>query len=101
MQNSCLTEDFCSQLDRFHIPATNSEVGDGVEIRLEHIRVSEHLVSEGVDAVQHDSDVRRSHPVLDTVGTDVTLFSQTMSPAGHGLHSTTMTLGSIVDNDHG
>lgn len=45
-------------------PSTHSNISDGVEVGPEYLRVPKHLVSESVQTVQRDLDVRGSYPVL-------------------------------------
>lgn len=44
---------------------THRDIRNSVEIRAKHLRVTKHLVSERVQAVQGNLDVRRSDPVLE------------------------------------
>lgn len=44
--------------------ATDGEISDGVEVGLEYPRITEHLVSEGVEAVEHNADGFGRDPVL-------------------------------------
>lgn len=48
------------------LPAAHREIGDGVEVRLQHFGVLEELVSEGVKSVQRDEQVSGCHPFLET-----------------------------------
>lgn len=43
---------------------SDSNVADGIEIRLEHLRISEDLITEGVQTIQRDTNVCGCHPVL-------------------------------------
>lgn len=45
-------------------PGADGEIGDGVEVGSQHLRVAEHLVTERVEAVQRDPQLRGRHPVL-------------------------------------
>lgn len=47
------------------LPASNGEIGDGVEVRAQHFGVLEELVSEGVEPVQGDEQVSGRHPFLE------------------------------------
>lgn len=44
----------------------HGDVGDSVPVGLQHLLVVKHLVSEGVQAVEGDSDVGGCHPELGT-----------------------------------
>lgn len=45
-------------------PAANSQVSDGVEVGAKDPRVAEDLISEGVEAIQDDTNLRGRHPIL-------------------------------------
>lgn len=45
-------------------PGAHGEVSNPVEVGAQHLRISEHLVAEGVEAVQGDADVRCRDPLL-------------------------------------
>ena len=62
--NCILHDQTASYKKAGYLLSTDGEVGDGVEVGLEDGRVAEHLVSERVEAVQHDLDLRRRHPFL-------------------------------------
>lgn len=45
--------------------STNCNIGDGIEVRTEYLLVAEQLVTECVEAIQDDSDVSGSDPLLE------------------------------------
>lgn len=45
-------------------PGSNSEFGNGVEVRPQHLWIAENFVAESVEAVERDPDVRGCHPFL-------------------------------------
>ena len=47
------------------LPATDCEIGDGVEIRAKHFSILEELITKCVQSVQRYQQVGSSHPVLD------------------------------------
>lgn len=44
---------------------TNGNIGNGIEVRPEHLLVAEQLVTECVEAIQDDSDVSGGDPLLE------------------------------------
>lgn len=53
-------------VSRVDSPGADGEVDDAVVVRLEHLVVVEHLVSESVQSVQRDTDICGRHPFLST-----------------------------------
>lgn len=43
---------------------THGNVTDGIEVRLEHLGITEEFVTEGVQSVQRDTDIRGRDPLL-------------------------------------
>lgn len=65
-------------------PGADGDVGDGVEVGLQHVRVAEVLVSERVHAVQGDPDVGRRHPFLELEGRVEEVGGATALQGGEG-----------------
>lgn len=47
------------------LPATHREIRDGIEVRAQHFRILEKLISKGVKPVQRDEQVSGCHPFLE------------------------------------
>jgi hypothetical protein len=46
---------------------TDRNVGDGVEVGLEHLSVAEHFIAERVETIEGDSDICGRHPLLENL----------------------------------